>query len=288
MDPTIIGVIIGSLASFLGTFFAQWFTMRREEQQWHRQQEAEEKKQVREEQKAKREAIRDAYHNCIQALSLLIAGKLDNVKLTDEEQLELYREAQKWLTLVALHHRDSYDETGRSRTFLTDLRYFTERSELGTTRPLRDAVIKLAMNDPDLFPDAPIEVPDPSERTITVEIDQEFRRSQFLKGVELPAQYQFAIRIDDLSPEQRRKFWDMYFDKGTNTVGHRFGGLPMPSYNEKANQVILRGGSWEARIDPLRTEPKDIIRAWELDFEKALEEAQSNCEMHSKALDGQT
>jgi hypothetical protein len=286
MDSTLVGVIVGSLLSFLGTYAGHWFTMRREEKQWHRQQEAEREKRIREARKANREAIRNAYQNCIHTLSLLVATEFneESLKTADEERLDIYREAHRWLTLVALYLRDREGggDTGNA-SFYSTFRHFAETANKHSASSLRDRVIEFALNDRRLFPDAPIQAEDPSERRVMIQIDQAFRRRQFLEGVELPESYEFGIRIEDLTPEQRRKLWDTFFDT-YKEVPRRFGGLPVPSYNEEKKQIILRGGNWAARMNPLVSDPKDIIRAWELDYEKSLEEAQRRCETHSETL----
>jgi hypothetical protein len=284
MDSTLVGVIIGSLLSFFGTYIGHWFTMRREEKQWKRQQEAEREKRIREAQKANRESIRDAYQNCIHTLSLLVTAEFNekSIKVADEERLDLHREAHKWLTLVALYQRDREGDGSIDESFYSEFDRFAEEADKYSARSLRDQVIKFALNDRRLFPDVPAQTKDPSERKVKIKIDQEFRRCQFLEGVELPESYEFGFHITDLTPEQRRKLWEIFFDT-YKKVPHRFGGLPIPSYDEEKKQIILRGGSWTARMNPLAGDPKDIIRAWELDYEQALEEAQKKYETHLEA-----
>ena len=46
MDSALLGVVIGSLASILATIVGQWFTARKEADQWGRSQKAEAEKRL--------------------------------------------------------------------------------------------------------------------------------------------------------------------------------------------------------------------------------------------------
>lgn len=279
MDPTLVGVIIGSVLSLAGTFATQWLTMQKEEKHWHRQHEAEEEKRIRDEQKACRENLRNMYHNCIRVLSLIVTAgsRSASVELTDEERSQLYQEAHKSLTSLSLHLRDSYSSNALSN-FLSEFSIFTEYGDKTDAKDLRNQVIELAMNDKELFPRALLlETEEPADMRIQIQIDNDFRRQQFVEGVELPDSYEFSCDFSDLTTEQRQKLWDTY-----EKAPHNLYSLPIPRYDGNKKQIILKGGGWAARLNPLTTDPKEILNAWEADYDKALENAQKEYNIHSE------
>ncbi|MFL6214211.1 MAG: hypothetical protein ACJ74J_10020 [Blastocatellia bacterium] len=270
MDSALIGVLIGSLSSILGTIVVNWFSLYKEKQQWLRQQEAEAKKQERDEQKAREEQLRDTYHNCLRCLSALVAAKQEKIKITDEEHTKLVQEAYKWLNLLALTHQNK--STRRRINFEVSLSTFREAPEYAD-KMLED-VEAIVKDDTVLFPKETNEhtaVIRPGERSILISIDKEFRRSQFAQGIELSESHRFTYNISQMTPGQRQKFWDMYFER------HRAiplnVGLKIPTYDSKEKKIVFRE-YWQAQVNPFTTKSEQILKEWEAAYEQAWNKAQ--------------
>ncbi|MDY6994122.1 MAG: hypothetical protein SVR94_16170, partial [Pseudomonadota bacterium] len=148
-------------------------------------------------------------------------------------------------------------------------------------RRLRDLVLSLLMTDKELFPNFPdINEKETYDICISIKFDEEFRREQFLDGIDIPQNYSFKIKIDELTTKQRMLLWDLYYDS-YHELPKRLEGLSLPTYDEKNKKINLGGKSWAARINPYVSERKEIMNAWQTDYENAYQEVISLGEVNN-------
>jgi hypothetical protein len=277
MDSALIGVLIGSLSSILGTIVVNWFTLRKEDKQWLRQQDAEEKKRVLEEHKTRKQELRETYQSCLRCLSTLVAAEQDKIKMTDKEKTQIVQEAYKWLSLLALTHQNK--STRRRINFEVSLSIFRENPQYAG-KMLED-VEALVKDDTVLFPKEakePKKVNQPGERSILINIDKEFRRSQFAQGIELPDSHRFLYSVSNMTSGQRQKLWDIYFERNQAIPSNI--GLKIPSYDQTEKKIIFRQ-YWQAQLNPLIAKPEEILETWETAYEKALVKAHEEQNPHA-------
>ena len=271
IEPTLLGVIIGSGLSLIGNFLTQWTSIWKEERQWKRQQVAKYKENDRIESKEKINSIKNIYQNCISRLSLLVArGK--ELEISNEELVKIRKEAVEWLALLALHHRDL--NSGNMPNLTKEIHYFCEDAN-GDARFLLPKINQFAMEDKFLFPDSEIKKNDPKIRKVQMDIDEEFRRQQAIEGTELSQNHLFECDFSILSNSQREKLWDMYYEsrKSIPPMIH----LSVPKYDERQKKIVLKGpGIWKGKLNPHITPPEEIFNAWEKDFNDALTQSKNS------------
>ncbi len=267
------GVIIGSLLSLIGNVANQWLTVRKDEKQWERQQKAEERRRdaeeqrrAREDQKAYKDNLRETYEECIRCLSLIASSNL--LRIGDDENLQLFREAHDWLAKLILHLTNA---NSKEASELESVFQSFVRDPLHNAHSVRDVVIRLSRSDKELFPHAAVEIEDPREREFRIKIDQEYRQQQFQVGIELPRTHAFRCSIEELTPSQREKLWNAYY---SGTVVPKSLELSLPHYDEKDKRFYRSGKVWNARLNPLICKTAEISNAWEADYDVALEEAE--------------
>jgi hypothetical protein len=265
-DSALIGVVIGSVLSLIGNFANHWFSMTKEEKQWKRQQEAEDKMRKYDEERQEKEKIRNIYHNCISRLSLIEASKSDEFKIPSEKLAAIHQEAFDWLSLLALHQRDLYDET--SHNFHNQFREFPRDPDYYASIILQE-VYKLAMSDKILFPHVEPKKHDPNKKRFQMDIDKEFMRQQMIEGISLKHSNMLHVDITKIKPSQRQKLWDQNNGQIPETIY-----LGIPQFNEQNNQIKLKGqGIWTASINPNEVSIEEILDEWEKDFDEALKVA---------------
>jgi hypothetical protein len=277
IEPTLLGVIIGSGLSLVGNFLTQWATIWKEERQWKRQQAAEEKKMHRLETKEKIRSIKNIYQNCISRLSLLVAIGEKQLEISNEELMKIHQEAVEWLALLSLHHRDLNSDNMPNLS--REIHDFCEDAS-GEARFLLPQINKFAMEDKFLFPGAEIKKSDPKVRRVQMNIDETFRRQQAIEGIELGQSHVFECNISILSNSQREKLWDMHYEsrKSIPPIIH----LSVPKFDERLKIIALKGpGIWTGKLNPHITPPEEIFNAWEKDYNDALTLANKNLQAYS-------
>jgi hypothetical protein len=276
MDSTLLAVIIGGLLTLFGNAVTQWLASRKEETHWLRQQEAEENKLKRDEQKAEKERgqadkerTHEIYLNSIQYLSALVAVEKDaeeKFKLSGEKKLQLLEEVHKWLALLALRHTNDAH-------FLSMLEDFTEQPDKYAAM-MRNDVIELANNDNNISPHKKAEKPTKELGSVSIQfqIDEEFRRQQLIDGTDLPQLFAFSYNISKLTTSQRKKLIDIYFNSHKR-IPDQFT-LKLPVFNSHSNGIIFGGDEWKAQLNPMATQPQEILEVWEADYESSMERTQ--------------
>lgn len=272
MDPTLVGVIIGSVLSFLGTSINQLLNISRDGKQWEREQEAEERKLVREEEKQRRiekqEAkarLREIYQESIQALSTIVANQKEALALTPVEKTELFADANRWLSLLSLHRQAFYSSA--HDTFHRDFDHFVTEPDFYASY-LRNTVIDLAMTDLDLFPDAIQKAEAPDMKFFQMTVADDFRKEQLLAGVEVQRTQSFQCSLASIKPSQREKLWNAYFPS-PGRIPERVV-LYTPVFDDASKNFNLSVEHWRGSINPNVSSPEEVIDAWEADYEEAI------------------
>jgi len=65
-----------------------WFSISKESQQWILQEISEETRRKRDEESTERRLVRDAYHDCIIRLSLMVEIRQEEIEILAEEKTE--------------------------------------------------------------------------------------------------------------------------------------------------------------------------------------------------------
>ena len=209
MDSALIGVVVGSLVSLLGSVLSQYFLVKKEERQWKNQQEAAEASWNREEGKKEKDYLREVYQNSLKSLSVFLskedflgeAGALRRTQLIDE--------VHKWTALLLVRHPSLH----------RSLSNFASDPDEYSADALREQVVRLLTAEQRLFIEAPAQVITPSKepslppgvRQVKFRIHDEFRRSCFIDGVELPQEVEVQVEIKALTSSQREKLLKIYF-----------------------------------------------------------------------------
>jgi len=279
MESTLLGVVIGSSVTFLGTFVSHAFTLAKEIRLWKLQQKSESEKRNREDRKKQEKNIKDAYYNCINNLSLLVASKSENtedIELDKEKFIKAYEDSLKYLTILSLHNRDRLLEEDNSK-FLDDLKYYRNSFEKYTAQRLLKEVNNLAINDNLLF-DIPIKSNEQNKSKDIYKfkcfVSQNLRKKCFIKGVILNSSYSFQLELSSISNSQRKLLWELHFQPPSSTLPNDIGHLKLPSIGNKKD-ISPQGANWEIDFNPIELDEKIILQKWENDCKKILKKLES-------------
>lgn len=276
---TLTGVIIGaavvafgSLLTFLGQLFSQWLTSRREDKKWLREEKSAEGKRVREENRERDRETRDIFQNTLRCLAGLISIGESNIDVSPPQKLARIEEAHKWLNLLSLRYHIT--ESPKVKKFNDCLTIFVN-NPINSAEDLRDAVIALAAIDAALFPNADIKALEevkkvkPEGITFRMELDDDFRRQQITKAVDVPKTYNFERQLSELTESQRELLVNIYYPdhKGIPSTLQ----LPMPSPRPNPNRPYTWGLHWKGKVNPATSTPAEILTMWERDYKEAFE-----------------
>ena len=188
MDPTVLGVIIGSGVSLLGSVLSQIILSRKEQMQWKNQQIAETSAWTRNEQKNEKEYLREIYQNSLRSLSVFIAIEEQKEESRIPKRLETIDEIHKWVTMLLLRHSSSNLDRA--------LNSFTADPDRYSAEDLRKEIISLSNKEEGFFLNGlkdgqETQEPqiDPDLRRISFKIDNDFRKEQIISGIEIPQSY---------------------------------------------------------------------------------------------------
>jgi MFS superfamily sulfate permease-like transporter len=259
----VIGVVIGACLSLFGTILSQIILFRKEQKQWENQHNAENNLWIRNEQKKEKEYLREIYQNSLRSLSLFVA--IENQKEEEknkEQQLESIDEIHKWVTMLLLRHSSSNLDKA--------LNSFTSWPSESRAIIIRKEIIDLSKSEEGFFINELRGLPEkikeydqnPDIRFIQISIDNNFREQQLIEGVELPQQYKFELKLSEMSKSQREKLSECYF-QSYKTIPNRFSlVIPVEQNGTKQNK------QWQAKLNPISSQPQEILNSWETDFEK--------------------
>jgi len=277
VDPTLLGVIIGSGLSMLGPVVNQFILSRKEQKQWENQQLSEEISWKRTEEKKEKEYLREIYQDSLRSLSVFIALKEKNeTDENDPKKLELVDEIHKWVTVLILRHSNS--ELNMA------LNSFASYPDADEANKLRKKIIDLSNNEESFFIRELKEdskqvvipsIPENSDlRFIQIIINDSYRKEQIIEGVEIQRNFRFECKLSEMSNSQREKLIDIYFQ--TNRTIPKNIQLNVPLFVEQTNDIQMNRKPWEANLNPNIEDAKSILKHWEQDFEKIYNEANQN------------
>lgn len=268
LDPALLGllgVMVGSILSLIGNFLGQWFTLRRDERNWERQRRTEKEDAEAQERKNEIDRVQNIYTNCISRLSLLASSSSNKRELTEEELGKLQSESVEWVTRLKLHRKDLYSDT--SSKFHEEVENFIRRPDF-LAGSLLSEINDMFVTDMLLFPNAKPVSEQPSSRTVHITISDTYRRQQIIDGKEIPRNHIVRCNISELSEKQREFLWDIYYE--TNSAIPSSFVLTLPHFNEAQKKIDFRGKSWEGKINPLTSSPRQIFDSWEKDYSEGL------------------
>jgi hypothetical protein len=274
LDPTLIGVIIGSFLSLIGNVLTQHFSIKKEERQWERQRVS--SKEEREEKSKEQEIdhLRELYHNCVLSLSVYMT----NVQQESNEEeaashVEEIREVHHWLSLLLLRH--PHKKLSRLiDSFLHDPDdYYAER--------LRKYVLELVEHEKVL--DSPGRIKESLSgdkqqaekgRTVTFKISDNFRREQMVTGIELPQSHHLPYELEQIKEVHRDRLLQLYFN--TNKTIPQNSQLSLPVHHPGAKQIQYQGKAWEADLNPFSSSVDEVLDLWCKAYDESLEIAENS------------
>lgn len=277
LDPTLLGVIVGSVLTLAGNFLAQWFALWREEKHWARQRKAEKEDSEIQDRKNEIERIQNIYANCISRLSLISSNyrKSDNEsKLTEDELAKLHSESFEWISRLKLHQRDLYSDA--SSKFHKQAEIFISSPDIYASGLLSE-INNMFVADKLLFPGAKPVKELLGDRNVQISIDHDYRRQQIIGGVEIPRDHIIRFNISELSGKQLEILWDVHFTSN-QAIPQSFV-LTVPRFIEKQKEINYKGAPWEGKINPLISSPRQIFDSWEKDYLTELEMAEQSLKL---------
>ena len=266
----VIGVVIGSALSLLGTVLSQIILSRKEQKQWENQQAAEKIAWTRNEQKKEKEYLRKIYQNSLRAVTLFISLENQKEELKAHQKLEAINETHKWATKLLLRHSDSNLDNA--------LISFAYDPDENRADKLRKVIIELSEREEDFFvyqlnnKSEKIETPvDQDLRLIKISVDDNFRKQQLIEGIEIPQKYEFLFKLSKMSNCQRKKLTEIFFQYHKSIPNQLI--LYLPVHNKGAKQINMSGKQWQAQLNPKMTDLETILNCWENDFDKNYKQA---------------
>lgn len=274
LDPTLIGVIIGSFLSLIGNVLTQHFSMKKEERQWERQRVS--SREEREEKSKEQEVdhLRELYHNCVLSLSVYMT-KVQQESNEEEtaSHVEEIREIHHWLSLLLLRHPHK-KLSQLIDSFLHDPDdYYAER--------LRKYVLELVEHEEILDSPGRIKESLPGDkqqaekgRTVTFKISDNFRREQMVAGVVLPQSYYLPYEFEEIKEVHRDRLLQIYFN--TNKTIPQNSQLFLPVHHPGAKQIHYRGKAWEAELNPFSSNVDEVLDLWCKAYDESLKIAEDS------------
>ena len=272
----VLGVIVGSGISLLGTILSQIILSKKEQKQWENQHNAEKELWERDEEKKEKEYLREIYQNSLRSLSLFMAQESSDEEKDNKQHLETINDIHKWSTILLLRHSSS--DLGST---LDD---FTSSPSEYRAKELKNKIIDLIKNEEGFFlnnakifdktspKETSTKQSNPDLKYIQITIDNDYRKKQLIEGTDIPQRNTFEIKFSDMSNSQREKLTECFF-QSYKTIPANFT-LYTPTYNKQKKDIIYTSQNWQAKLDPKHSTPQEILSSWESDFEKGRIEAE--------------
>lgn len=271
LDPTLQGVIIGSVLSLAGNFLLQLFAYMGESFQWSRKRKAEKEDEQTREKKTENDSVRNIYTNCIASLSLIASNNRSSdteIKLTEDELSKKYNETFEWISKLKLHQRDLYSDTNSEFHKLVES--FMGSPDFYAGRLLNE-INTMFVSDKLLFPTAEPIKKRPRTKRIQIAISHIYRRQQIIEGIEITRDHIISYDISELSKKQREILWDIHF-KSRQAIPESIV-LMVPRFDETKREIDYGSKPWEGRLNPTISSPRQVFDAWEKDYLDELEKA---------------
>lgn len=274
LDPTLIGVIIGSFLSLIGNVLTQHFSIKKEERQWERQRVS--SKEEREEKSKEQEIdhLRKLYHNCVLSLSVYMT-KVQQKSYEEEtaSHVEEIREIHHWLSLLLLRHPHKKLSQLIDSFLHNPNDHYAER--------LRKYVLELVehekvLDSPDRIKESLSGDKQQAEkgRTVTFQISDNYRREQMIAGIELPQSHFFAYEFDQIKEIHRDRLLQIYFH--SNKTIPQKSQLSLPIHRPGSKQIQYQGKAWEADLNPFSSNIYEVLDLWCKAYDESLEIAENS------------
>ncbi len=257
MSDTLIGVIIGSLISTIGStiqYLASWYQQSKE---WDRRQREETEKWERLKQKDEMTIVREAYRTAVGALVTLADddAKQDGTenRLAQTDRIRLTQEASSACGILCLR----YPRSSLCRR-LNDYSY-----KFSATRLLElvfDCMRHELLFDNPAITESPRRARD--ARTISFRNSKQLCEMQFLQGELIGERESIDVRLSELTESQRQillQHYGMDHLKGNSSLT-----LEIPRTRGSRTSTV-----WE--LNTVTKNPKMIMEAWECDYNSAAE-----------------
>ena len=270
LNPAIlglVGVLIGSALSLLGSILSQYLSNRKEAEQWAREQSAKRNERDLEREMREAEELKSLYHQCINCLSMYLSVLQMSQKGEQGDVSLLMKDIHQWLSKLAVERPDDKLLEALDRFLFDPDNYEAEA--------LRKYILEMARNDAkqleSSYSKASPHTEESPTREISFKIDSEFQRSLMIEGIELSNSFVLTYRPEDLLPEHRKRLLDIYF-RTHRRIPDR-ASLMLPAHRPKATVVVYEK-TWEAKVNPLEVGVNGVLNAWAEDFDRSLQEAQ--------------
>ncbi|MBN7827775.1 hypothetical protein [Bowmanella dokdonensis] len=274
LDPTLIGVIIGSFLSLIGNVLTQHFSIKKEERQWERQRVSSKEEREEKSKEHEIEHLRELYHNCVLSLSVYMTHAQKN---TNEEEttknIEEIRDIHHWLSLLLLRHPH------KRLSQLIDS--FLHHPDDYYAEQLRKYVLELVehekvLDSPDRIKESLSSDKQQAEkgRTVTFKISDNYRREQMVAGVELPQSHYYSYKFDQIKEAHRDRLLQIYFQ--TSKKIPQNSQLSLPVHRPGAKQIQYQGKAWEAELNPFTSNVNDVLDIWCKAYDQSLEIAENS------------
>ena len=266
IDPTLLGVIVGSVLSLFGNFVGQWFTLRREESNWKRQRDADKEDSALLRENQEIEKITEIYENCLTNLAAIESFNDNNLKPDQEEYKELYQKTVNWVTKLKLHLRDEY--CNERSDFKKWVDHFIQSPDHWAEELLKE-INKQMISDKILYPNSKVNVKTVKSedfRKVQFSISDDFRKKEMIRGVSLQKTHLLDTDLKEFTERQRELIWDIH----TSGIPEHIV-LYMPKFIEGQNKINYKAAQWEGRVNPKSSSIQTIVEIWENEYRRQLE-----------------
>ncbi|HET6385609.1 MAG TPA: hypothetical protein VFJ58_19630 [Armatimonadota bacterium] len=254
-NQALLAVIIGGALTLLATFLTAVSGALTERRRWNREDRLARKKMVEENRRADAQAWQEALTNSASALAALASyrprtsgGHIvgDPTEATDEQR-GLIKEASRWLILLPKYQKldrefASQFRENYTRFLINPLEYAHGLHHFLTTVLAPESAAAQTRTS---FRSG--------KRSFSISVDYEYRKLAIAAGKEVPPSYGFELTIEELTASQREKLADQLLSG--------FGVRLPPAGNPK--------GTWLAKLDPVGSNPVELLAAWEKDYDAA-------------------
>jgi len=267
IDPTLMGVIIGSLLSLIGNVLTQHFSIKKEEQQWERQRASAKEEREENNKDNEIEYLRELYHKCVLSLSVYMTNSQQDKNEENSNHIEEIREIHHWLSLLLLRHPH------KKLSQLIDS--FLHSPDEYDAEQLRKYVLELVEHEDIL--DSPGRIKESlssdrqkkvNGRTITFKISDSYRREQMVAGIELPQNHYYPYEFESLKEGHRERLLKIYYQSMKRIPDNAQ--LYLPLHRPGVKQIQYQGKAWEADVNPFSSNAEEVLDLWCKAFDESL------------------
>jgi hypothetical protein len=254
----LIGVLIGSVMTFVGNILREFLAARKDTLQWKNQRIALKEDRDETRRNEERTYATNVYHQCIHRLSHLVSFYSKNKDDNSQQILDLIQEANEWVALFCIRNFDNQTQE------LVDCFIRSPRSYCDD---LRCHIIELIKRDECILSGSPREISKgKGVSRVSFRIDKEFQRETLIDGVILPTSECIAYNWEQLKRSHRECLVKVFFNPERKIPVEA--NLFVPSFNPRVGKVEYQRKNWEAKINPLNCSVLQIFDSWVADFQE--------------------